>query len=60
MSYMDAQNKFNSLCIEELNLEEIEQVDGGILPIIAAALVVGGVIVVGFAIGVAVGYFSND
>ena len=51
MSFMDHNAAFTGE-IEELSLQEIEQVDGGIAPLAAAALAAGG----GFALGVAVGF----
>lgn len=45
--------------IQELSFDEIESVNGG-LPILAvAAIVVGGVILVGFAAGAVSGYYAN-
>lgn len=46
--------------VQELSIDEIDNVNGGIAPLIVAAIVVGGVIVVGFAAGAIAGYVANS
>ncbi len=61
MSYMDHKAKFTYFDeIQELNVEEIENVNGGIAPLVVAAIVVVGVVVVGFAVGAVSGYYANS
>lgn len=61
MSYMDHNAAFAPAGgIQELSFDEVGEVDGGIVPIVAAVLIVGGVILVGFAIGLAAGYLANS
>lgn len=51
MSYTNGSAAFAG-GIQELSFDEIDQVDGGLAPLAAAALAAGG----GFALGVAVGF----
>ncbi|MEN9682743.1 MAG: hypothetical protein RLZZ427_494 [Pseudomonadota bacterium] len=59
MSYMNDSAVFTD-GIQELSFDEIDEVNGGLAPLIVAGLVVGGIILICFAAGVAAGYYANE
>jgi len=60
MSYVQTMDAFSPSQIEELSMDEIDQVSGGLPILVVAAIVVGGVIVVGFVAGAVAGYVANS
>lgn len=65
MSYMAPQSSFSAqseiedLGWRDLNLDEIDTVNGGIAPLVIAGIVVVAVIVIGFGACAISGYYAN-
>lgn len=45
--------------VQKMNAKDMEEVNGGVLSLLAVCLIVGGITVVGIGVGLAIAYYTR-